>query len=98
MAISSGQVAVTSSGQAIVPAVNPNYSQSQGGYELATRDVIISNGSGAVVFLGPLGVTAGNGCPLAASTTVKLQLHLDEAVYGIVASTGTTVSFLATGT
>ena len=65
---------------------------------MANRDVLISNGSGATVYLGGTSaVTTLTGCPLAASATLKLQLHLDEAVYGIVASTGTTVSWLAAG-
>ena len=99
MAVTSGQVAVTNSagGTVIVAAANLNFPQSQGDYQLSNRDVYLSNGSGATVFLGPSGVTTSTGVPLAASTTLKMQLHLDEAIYGIVASTGSTVSYLATG-
>ncbi len=99
MATTSGQVAVTSGagGTQIVPAANANQSQALGGGNILTRDVFLSNGSGAQVFLGPSGVTTSTGCPLAASTTLRLTIHIDEAIYGIVASTGTTVSFLASG-
>lgn len=98
MAVTSNQVAVTSAATLIVPASNLNVLQSEGGYQLANRDVFISNGSGATVFLGGTSaVTTLTGCPLAASTTLKMQLHLDEAIYAIVASTGSTVSFLAAG-
>lgn len=98
MAITSGQVSITTNATVIVAAANANYGQSQGGYQQANRDVFLTNSSGAVVFLGGTsGVTTATGCPLAASATVKLSLHLDEAIYGIVASTGSTVSYLATG-
>lgn len=99
MATTSGQVAVTSGagGTLIVPAPNANWGEGQGGYQGMNRDIFISNGSGATVFLGPSGVTIATGCPLAASTTLRISMHVDEALYGIVASTGTTVSFLASG-
>jgi hypothetical protein len=99
MAVTAGAVAVdtTVGGKEIVPAPNPNYSQSQGGYQLPNRSIFLSNGSGATVYLGPHGVTTLTGYPMAASTTLQIELHLDEAIYGIVSSTGSTVSFLASG-
>jgi len=99
LATTAGQVAVTSAagGTLIVAAPNANYGQEQGGYLLSNRDVALSNSSGAIVYLGPQGVTTSTGYPLATSTTLKIQLHIDEAIYGIVASTGSTVSFLASG-
>lgn len=99
LATTSGQVAVTTAvgGVQIVAAPNATYGQEQGGYLLSNRDICLSNSSGATVFLGPQGVTTTNGYPLAASTTLKIQLHIDEAIFGIVASTGSTVSFLASG-
>ena len=99
MAITSGAVAVdtTVGGKVIVPVANANFPQSQGDYQLTNRDVFLSNGSGATVYLGPQGVTTSTGYPMAASTTLQIRLHLDEGIYGIVASTGSTVSFLASG-
>lgn len=96
MAVKAGQVAVTSGGEAIVPAANPDWNPSE--EDLApSRCVFISNSSGAAVFLGPSGVTTLTGFSLAASGSLTLWLHPDEAVYGIVASTGTTVSYLESG-
>jgi hypothetical protein len=99
VALTSGTVAVdtTVGGKQIVPAPNPTYGQSQGGYQNPNRSIFLSNSSGATVFLGPQGVTTANGYPMAASTTLQILLHLDEAIYGIVASTGSNVSFLASG-
>ncbi len=99
MAVTNGQVAVdtTAGGTVIVPAANANQSQALGGGNILTRDIFLSNGSGAQVFLGKQGVTTSTGCPLAASTTLRLTIHIDEEIRGIVASTGTTVSYLASG-
>ena len=99
MAVTSGQKAIdtTVGGTLIVAAPNATYGQEQGGYLLSNRDIALSNSSGAIVYLGPSGVTTTTGYPLAASGTLKIQLHIDEALYGIVASTGSTVSFLASG-
>ena len=58
--------------------------------------VLISNGSGATVYLGGSAVTTSTGLPLAASTTITVPTYggAKVSLYGIVASTGTTVSFL----
>lgn len=99
MSVLSNQVAVTSAagGTAIVPsAATANYiaGNDDGG---PTRYVLIGNGTGATVYLGTSGVTTTTGLPLATSTTVGFWLAPDEVVYGIVASTGTTVSYLESG-
>lgn len=100
MAVTSGQVALGATGAAaiVVPAANPNVNQSQSGYRLANRDVFLSN-SGATVYLGgTTGVTTSTGCPLATGQTLKLSLHLDEAICAVPnGATGSTVSFLAAG-
>lgn len=96
MAINSGQVAVSTSAITIVPAKSTR-SEVLGGHELPNRDVYLSNSSGAIVFLGDSTVTTSTGAPLAASATLRISIHLDEAIYGIVTSTGSTVSFLASG-
>ncbi len=96
MAVASGQVSVTSAGQKVVPEANAAWNPSS--EDLApSRYVVVSNGSGATVFLGGAGVTTGTGLSLAASTSMGFWLHPDEALYGIVASTGTTVSYLESG-
>ena len=96
MAVASGQIAVTSAGQLVVPAANAHWNPSR--EDMApSRYVVVSNGSGAAVFLGASGVTTGTGLSLAASASQGFWLHPDEALYGIVASTGTTVSFLESG-
>ena len=96
MAVSSGQVAVTSAGQLVVPAANAAWNPSR--EDVApSRYVVVSNGSGAAVFLGGSGVTTLTGLSLAASSSQGFWLHPDEAIYAIVASTGTTVSFLESG-
>jgi hypothetical protein len=98
VAVKAGQVAVdtTAGGTVIVPAANANWNPSA--EDLApSRCVVLSNGSGATVFLGPEGVTTDDGCALAASTVLTVWLHPDEALYGIVASTGSTVSYLESG-
>ncbi len=96
MAVAAAQVAVTSAGHEIVPAANPTWNPSDED-QAPSRYVVISNGSGAAVFLGPPGVTTSTGLSLAASTTVAFWLHPDESVNGIVASTQTTVSYLESG-
>ncbi len=96
MAVASGQVAVTSAGQKVVPEANAAWNPSE--EDLApSRYVVVSNGSGAAVFLGAVGVTTSTGLFLAASTSMSFWLHPDEAIYGVVASTGTTVSYLESG-
>ena len=98
MAVKAGQVAVTTTvgGTVIVPAANANWNPSD--EDLApSRCVVVSNGSGAAVVLGPSGVTTSTGLSLAASSSLTLWLHPDEEIRGIVASTGTTVSYLESG-
>ena len=58
--------------------------------------VVINNSSGATVFLGGGGVTTATGFPLAASTTITLPTYGGAAcsLYGVVASTGSTISFI----
>ncbi len=96
MAVASGQVAVTSAGQKVVPEANASWNPSEEDLP-PSRYVIVSNGSGAAVFLGGPDVTTVTGLSLAASTSMGFWLHPDEAIYGIVASTGTTVSYLESG-
>ncbi len=98
MAVKAAHVAVDTSagGTVIVPAANANWNPSE--EDLApSRCVVIANGSGAAVFLGPSGVTTSTGLSLAASTSLTIWLHADEEIRGIVASTGTTVSYLESG-
>jgi hypothetical protein len=79
-------------------AVGANYTYSE--TESANlRFVYVTNGSGATVFLGGSGVTTATGVALAASTTFPTPFILrpTEGLYGIVSSTGTTVSVLSTG-
>lgn len=64
--------------------------------------VLITNGSGATVFLGNSNVTTTTGYSLAASTSVLVTYGMFSpdgggvscALYGIVASTGSTVTYL----
>jgi hypothetical protein len=58
--------------------------------------VLISNGSGAAIYLGGAGVTSSNGSVLAASTAVTLWLFPGDAVYAITASSTSTVGVLQT--
>lgn len=96
MAINSGQVSVTSTAGVVVPAKSTR-SQVLGGHDLPNRDVVVTNGTGAIVYLGDSTVTTSTGLPVAVSTSIRISIHLDESIYGIVASTGSTVSFLASG-
>ncbi len=96
MAVLSGQVSVTSAGVAVVPAANAAWNPS-GEDEAPSRYVVITNASTAIVYLGALGVTTSTGYLLATSGTVTLFLHPDEAVYGIVASTASLVTYLESG-
>jgi hypothetical protein len=82
---SSGQVSVTST-------VGGTLIASSG----TSSSILVSNGSGAQVFLGGAGVTVATGLPVAASTTVTVPAAggQNAALYGIVASTSSTVSFL----
>lgn len=100
MAVKSGSVTVGPTGATgIVAAPNPNYSQAEGGNKAPNRNVVITNGATAAVYLGgSTGVTGpSNGYTLAPSASVNLLLHLDEAIYGVVASTASTVSYIASG-
>lgn len=89
MAYSNGSVTVTSTATLIctTPA--------------SLGNVLLANGSGAVVYLGGPGVTssgANMGVPVAASTTVTVPISgAGDALYGIVASTSTTVTYLVPG-
>jgi hypothetical protein len=99
MAVTSGQVSCTSAapGTLILPAPNPTYGQEQGGYQQPNRNIFLANAATATVFVGPSGVTTATGYPLLANGTMNISLHLDEALYGIVASTASVVSFVASG-
>lgn len=80
----SGQVAVTTTPTLICQVE---------GNETGT---MINNGSGAIVYLGGPNVTTTTGFPLAISSTIMVPTYggANVKLYGVVASTGTTVSFL----
>lgn len=80
----SGQVAITTSAT-LICTLEGNES-----------GIAINNGTGATVFLGGPTVTTTTGFPLAASTNIIIPTYggAKESLYGIVASTGSTISFL----
>jgi len=96
MAVTSGQVTVTSSPAILlVPAATAvvvSYN-----LEKRTRRVVIRNGSGGGVYLGPSGVTTGNGFPLAASAEATLELYPDETVYAIASGSSSVVGYIESG-
>lgn len=104
MAISSGQVVVGATGATaaaqVVVAAASTYTQTIGGQAQPSRNVVLSNGSGATVYIaGTTGVTGpSNGFPLAASTSLSLPLHFNEAICVVAfGTTGSTIQYLATG-
>ena len=80
----SGQVAVTTT-----PTLIATIEGNQNG-------TLVGNGTGATVFLGGPTVSTTTGFPLAVSTNVVIPAYGGArlSLYGVVASTGTTVSFL----
>lgn len=58
--------------------------------------VFISNGSGAVVYLGGSNVSSTNGAAMAVSTQITLTLFPGDALYAITASGSSTVSVVQT--
>jgi len=96
MAVTSGQVTVTSAAaELVIPAANATVVN----YDLKrrTRRVVIRNGSGGGVYLGPTGVTTGNGFPLAASAEATLELYPDETVYAIASGSSSVVGYIESG-
>lgn len=85
MAVSSAQVSVATTATAITTA-------SSGG-----QNVVLSNQSGAAVFLGNSLVTTSNGMSLAVSSTVTLRLAPREVIYGVVATGTQSVHVLVSG-
>lgn len=83
-------------GTVIVPPANANWNPSLDDSG-PTRYVALSNASTAAVFLGTAGVTTATGYSLAASGTLAFWLYPDEALYGIVASTASVVSYIENG-
>lgn len=97
MAVSSGQVTVSSSVATLIiaaPTASPNYSE---GDTEPNRFMTISNAAGAIVYLGTSTVATGTGYGLAASGSVQIWLHPDEALYGLAATGSQVVSYLITG-
>ncbi len=98
MAVGAAQVSVGHiTGVLIIAAstASPNYSE---GDTDPNRNITVSNSSGVAVFLGAdATVSSVTGYSLAASGTVQLWLHPDEALYAIAASGTQTVSYLITG-
>ena len=80
----SGQVAITTTAT-LICTIEGNES-----------GVLLSNTSGAPVFLGGPGVTTANGFQMPISTTLLVPTYggAKVSLYGIVASTGSTISFL----
>lgn len=58
--------------------------------------MLIANGSGATVFLGGANVTTATGLPVGVSTSATIPVVGDAqaTLYGVVASTTSTVSYL----
>jgi hypothetical protein len=80
---STNQVSVGTNATLIIAATKPNTSR---------QSVTIYNTSGATVFVGASTVTTGTGHGIAAGGS--LTLNVSGAVYGIVASSTSTVSFI----
>lgn len=89
MAITTGQVSVGTTATALSTAESDDRSGSS---------ICVSNPSGgSTVYLGPAGVTTGNGFALDAGASMAFDLQPGELIYGIVASGTVTVSVLRTG-
>ena len=96
MTIVSGQVNATGTAQILIAALSTGGDASSGGYE-ESRSVAVTNATGTNVYLGgTTGVSSSTGLLLPTSATVYLVLHPDEQVC-VVGATGSTVSYLASG-
>jgi len=80
--IATGQASVTSGGNVVVPA------------RADRKRVTIVNLGTTAVTLGPSGVTTANGVLLAGVVGQTLTFETAAAIYGIVASTSQTVSYI----
>jgi hypothetical protein len=89
MTVSSQQFTVGTT--AVVLAQAPT---SAGSGPVATA--LIANGSGTAVLLGGAHVGSGNGYSLATSTVITVTLYSGDVLYGITASSTSTVSVLQT--
>ena len=101
MAVTSAQVSVTNAATQLVAAPVPlaaNYTYAETA-EANLRYVVITTGSGAVIFVGGANVTALTGLQLGTSTTLAsvIPLRPTEALYAITASSSSTVSVLVAG-
>jgi hypothetical protein len=59
-------------------------------------NVLVANGSGTAVLLGGARVASGTGYSLATSSSVSIPLYSGDVLYGITASSTSTVSVLQT--
>jgi hypothetical protein len=59
-------------------------------------NVLVANGSGTAVLLGGANVASGTGYSLATSSSANIPLYSGDALYGITASSTSTVSVLQT--
>lgn len=104
MAVTSTQVSVTNAATQLVAAPVPvgdahSYSETA---SANLRYVLVTNGSGATVFLGGANVTssgATGGVQIGVNTTLNnlIPLRPTEALYAITASSTSTVTVLVTG-
>lgn len=101
MAVTSAQVTVTNAATQLVAAPVPvsaghEYSETA---SANLRYVVVTNGSGATVFVGGASVTALTGVQLGVNTTLGnvIPLRVSEALYAITASSSSTVSVLVAG-
>ena len=104
MAVTSAQISVGNTatqlvGASVTLAAGHTFAETE---EAGTRYVIVSNGSGAVIYLGGANVTASGatgGASIAVSTTFPdvIPLAPTEALYAITASSTSTVGVLVTG-
>jgi hypothetical protein len=78
---------------AATPTLLSDAAKDRGGHRLT---VAVPSG-GATVFIGPVGVAAATGYPVAAGTSLTLVLESGENVYGIVAAATQAVNVLRTG-
>jgi len=90
MAVGSNQVTVGSSTPVLLAQAAVSFAPGP------VASVLISNGSGAAIFLGGSGVTASNGSQLAASTAITLWLFPGDSLYAVTASSTSTVGVLQT--
>ena len=98
MAVSSNQVAMNSStATLIVPAANANTIYIGKGQ--SPRNVVLYNIDGTNdVYIGPAGVTSGNGFKLLHGSQINLVLEAGDAIYGISSASTPTVHYIESGT